>query len=67
MYSRLALHLLIGHLRRHRPAHAGLHAAGMQSGQGNLLLAGVLFLVVSGTAALAMHLSDKRNKCNKQE
>ena len=67
MYSRLALHLLIGTFAAIGLLMLGLHAAGMQSGQGNLLLCGVLFLVVSGTAALAMHLSDKRNKCNKQE
>lgn len=66
MYSRLALLCLIGTFAA-IACSCWAARRGMQSGQGNLLLCGVLFLVVSGTAALAMHLSDKRNKCNKQE
>ena len=66
MYSRLALNLMIGTFAAIGTIMLGLRIAGVEGGQGDLLVCGVVFLLLSGAAALAMRLHDKRKTRNNQ-
>ena len=67
MYSRLALNLMIGTFAAIGLIMLGLRIAGAEGGQGNLLVYGLIFLVLSGAACLSVRLFDKRNARNEQQ
>ena len=67
MYSRLALNLMIGTFAVIGLIMLGLRAAGVQGGEGNLLVCGIIFLVLSIAACLSMRLFDKCKIRNEQQ
>lgn len=67
MYSRLALNLMIGTFAAIGLIMLGLRAAGVQGGEGNLLVCGIIFLVLSIAACLSMRLFDKCKTRNEQQ